>query len=249
MIVFYTCLTEQYGFIPCIKDQKIDDFHYVVLHENHREAFGDKGWEYILLTDAPGNCQKRQRYAKMMPHQYFPEAEYTIYIDPSYYIKKDFYNRCLDIIKDKPNFVATYDASTTRTITEEALYAFNRGTLDFEDLKLVRKNIKDYFYSSNNSWLIRKNTKEVNDINEAWWNLYQTCYTEHGRDQLLLPSVCDEEYITWFDLDKELHQNSFIHRVDSPANNNNKDTSVNHLDVIKLFEGIKNSEKIFLRRI
>ena len=249
MIVFYTCMTGQYSFVPDITDQKIEGMKYILFHEGHREAVEGKGWEYILIPEMKINIQARQRKIKMLSHLYIPEAEYTVYLDPSYYVHKSFYQRCLEIIKDKPNFVTTYDESTNRTIVEEALFAFNRGTLTFSDLKKVRTNIKEYFYSTNNSWLIRKNIKEVNNINEAWWNLYQKCYEEYGRDQLLLPPVCEESFIDWYDLDKELHNKSYIYRHKSPAHGNQIEKKISHLDIIDLFKGIKNSENIFLRRI
>jgi len=249
MIVFYTCITGQYSFVPDITDQKIEGMKYVLFHENHREAVEGKGWEYILIPEMKINTQARQRKIKILSHLYLPEAEYTIYLDPSYYLHKSFYQRCLELIKTKPNFITTHDKSTNKTVTQEALYAFNRGTLTYQDLINVRINIKDYFYSSNNCWLVRNNNSTVNKINEDWWNLYEKCYTRYGRDQLLLPSVCEESFIDWYDLDKELHSKCYVYRYDdSPVHGNEIEKNISQLDIINLFKDIRNSENIFLRR-
>jgi len=248
MITFYTCLTGGYSFIPDITDQKIEGIEYILFHDSHREATPGKGWKYITIPKQD-NPQKTQRKIKMLSHMFFPKSEYTIYLDPSYYLHKTFYERCLEIIKTKPQFLTTYDKTTNRTIVEEAIYAFDRGTLTFDDLKKVKENIKDYFYSTNNSWLIRQNNKKVNKINEDWWALYDKCYIKWGRDQLLLPSVCDEDFISWYDLDKELHSRAYIFRHTSPAHNNPVDKTIDHKQIINMFEGIRNSENVFLRRI
>ena len=72
MVIFYTCMTGNHGFIPNITNEQRKDFKYICFHENHPEAELNKGWEYVNLATEFDNSehnlsdQKRQRMVKII---------------------------------------------------------------------------------------------------------------------------------------------------------------------------------------
>ena len=217
MVIFYTCMTGEHGFIPDITNEKRKDFKYICFHENHPEAELDKGWDYVNLATDFDNSehnlsdQKRQRMVKMLPHIFLPNHVYSIYLDPSYYVNKSFYDKCYDYIKKDVNFGI---CNRKRTFKEEIKQAYDNHKISSLEEYLV---IKDYykklpkdrsFYSTNGSWIIRKKRDSVNTININWYKLFLGTYKERGLDQLLLPLVSPKKSIFFLD-EKDLYDNCF----------------------------------------
>jgi len=213
MVIFYTCMTGNHGFIPNITNEQRKDFKYICFHENHPEAELNKGWEYVNLATEFDNSehnlsdQKRQRMVKMLPHIFLPDHIYSIYLDPSYYVNKIFYDKCYEYIKKDVNFGV---CSRKRTFKEEIEHAHsNHKISSLEEYLTIKTHYENSsFYSSNGSWLIRKKRDTVNNINTAWYKLFLGTFKERGRDQLLLPIATPKDSVYFLD-EKDLYDNCF----------------------------------------
>jgi hypothetical protein len=214
-IVFYSAQTGNRGFIPCIKDQMINDFDYYFIHDNHHEAKLDKGWNYLNIKNKLNNFNdcKRQRYIKMHPNEFLPSADYFIWVDCKFYISKDFYNLCLSIIKEEqPDFlVCKHNVRTT--LKEEMKYAETVKGISIDILNKVEKSLEDKFFATDTCWLIRKNTQKNEDIGKKWFEYSNSLFTDQVRDQLTFPLCIDKEYLNLTHSLKELENMSFTLHV------------------------------------
>tara|TARA_X000001382_G_scaffold49796_1_gene33698 strand:+ start:3092 stop:3745 length:654 start_codon:yes stop_codon:yes gene_type:complete len=214
-IVFYSSQTGNRGFIPCIKDQMIGDFDYYFLHDNHYEATEGKGWNYINTSNEFKNYSnsKRQRISKMMPKLFFPNAEYTVYVDSKYYLSREFYKLCLDIIQEeKPNWMVPPHESRY-SFEEELKFAKDVKKIPSEEINNIRTELKGEFINTNCCWLIRKNNDVNHLIGKKWFDLTNKFFKNEVRDQLTFPFCVKKLYLNMSHPLKELENLSFIEHV------------------------------------
>ena len=101
-VIFYSAQTGKRGFIPSIKEQKLNSFTYLFFHDSHYQAIDDKGWTYRNMyhqfRELPD--PKRQRLIKMCPHLFMHlEYDYTVWVDCKFYQHRKFYELCNNIIE------------------------------------------------------------------------------------------------------------------------------------------------------
>tara|TARA_S200002703_G_scaffold51384_1_gene44637 strand:- start:5822 stop:6484 length:663 start_codon:yes stop_codon:yes gene_type:complete len=213
-IVFYSAQTGNRGFIPCIKDQMINDFDYYFIHDSHPEAEDNKGWNYINVKNKFTNFTdcKRQRLIKMTPKQFFPDADYFIWVDCKFYLSKDFYNLCLNIVnEEKPDFMVCRHQNRF-SLEQELQYAQDIKQVPIDNLNKVENIYSSSdvsFFSTDTCWLIRKNTEKNDAIGKAWFVHCYENFTDQVRDQLTLPLCVDESYLNLNHSIKELENMSF----------------------------------------
>lgn len=196
-VVFYTCNTgPEDGFVPSIKEELPDSIRAYYLHDGNIPTDPDKGWEYIDIRDqyCPENVQLRQRYGKILAHKWFPDADWTIYLDQKWYLPRSFFETCINVIKNAESrefFVPSHPDN--RTLVDELMFAYNRGTFSEDYTIDVAKSLislganPDHFTSMLACFLIRKNTEEVIKASISWYNLLSQVYNGPVRDQVFLP--------------------------------------------------------------
>lgn len=214
-IVFYSSQTGNKGFIPCIKDQMIDDFDYYFLHDNHPEAMEGKGWNYINTSSEFKNYSnsKRQRISKMMPKLFFPSAEYTVYVDPRFYLSREFYKLCLEIIQEeKPNWMVP-PHNWRYSFEEDLNDAIERKNIPPEEINNIRKEFKGEFINTLCGWMIRKNNDVNHLIGKKWFDLTNNFFKNEVRDQLTFPFCVKKPYLNMSHPWDELENLSFTKNV------------------------------------
>lgn len=197
-IIFYSVQTGNKGFVPCIKEQSIEDFEFWFAHDNHYEAMKNKGWNFINITNKHNhlNNPKRQRLFKFIPRLLFNNFDYTVYVDSKFYHHKKFYELCLKIIKeDKPEWMSCYHKEK-RTFQEEINFAIEEKNMPEKDIQDMLPFLNsNKWVSYDNCWMIRKNTDKNHEIGHHWFNLTDKCFREVIRDQLTLPMCIDSSYV------------------------------------------------------
>ena len=199
-IVYYTCSTgPEDGFVPSIKEQLPENLEAFYLHDGHIDVEQDKGWSYINLQDVSGcpatSFPLRQRFGKMLPHLFFPDADYTIYLDQKYYLHRSFFETLLNLIEENPSkhFLVPKHPDN-RTFFEELLFPFTTGMFSYDYTREVANRFHqaganpENFISTLACLLVRKNSPEIIEANTRWYDLTKGLYGEGPlRDQLTLP--------------------------------------------------------------
>ena len=105
-IVFYTCNTGyNEGFVPNILAELPESIDAYYLHDGGIPLHKGRGWNYIDIRDFSGCPENslvlRQRFAKTLPHKFFLDADWTIYMDQKYYLPRKFFNEMLSLIRNE----------------------------------------------------------------------------------------------------------------------------------------------------
>jgi len=171
------------------------------------------GADFIAFTDQKSNIWKtlepynrfkdnrrNSRIQKIMPHLFFPDYEYSIYIDGNITIKIPAQELIDKYLGDKD--IAVVRHSGRDCIYDEANAIVGFG---FEEPAILANQIKEYSKRgikehsglAECGFMIRRNTKEVARMNEKWWAEY-TVYSK--RDQLSFPIAFDFSKINFIEL-------------------------------------------------
>lgn len=201
-ITVYSCLTGGKD-VPQSQPQE-EGVRYVLFTDQEIEA---PGWEVIPTKFHKSNRRTARKY-KVLSHKYFPEADYTIWIDanmkmeysPSYYVK---------IYMDR-EFIACRPHPTWGCIYTEALKILQ---FKYEEPEIVKKwtevLVKDDYPErrglAETGFLVRKNCKMLNTFENYWW----ACIEDYSqRDQLSFDyshwklkttyKLIDRKEVTWY---------------------------------------------------
>jgi hypothetical protein len=171
---------------------------------------GIDGVDLFMITDSPhdysfwkvippmmrmSSKRKTSRHPKINSHLYFPDYDYTIYVDsnmfinvhPKFLIENFLHKRDIALHKN-PYRSCIYDEA--REI---------RDVLKYEDPKIVDaqvEHIRNQGYPENNGLsachlILRKNSPRISFLNDVWWSM--VCNYSY-RDQLSFNFACWKTY-------------------------------------------------------
>ena len=202
--VFYTSVTgPQGGYVHDVSGMQHPDFDFVAVHDSHHQPI--PGWESINIDESyPHDTQQyahKQRYARMLPHLYFSDYEYSVYLDPKWELTTEFIDLCAAQVARKKSWLMPTHPDRGNLV-QEILFPLCNGSLSLQECfkvidYLVAKNTDfSKFFSSLSGWLIRQHNQTNQEIGERWFDLILNCYDNNVRDQLLLPfAVNDRSHI------------------------------------------------------
>lgn len=189
-IVIYTAIFGNY-------DNLIDpsfinkNFDYVCFTDN--KNLKSTIWNVIYVNSNDTNDHNRiAKEYKILPHKFFENYEYSIWVDANFKIKGDFIELLLEYLGDSN--LALIIHPDRNCIYEEAEYC---KLLKKDDIEIIDKQISNYYaekYPTNNGliaggFIIRKhNLDEVITLMELWWKEINT-YSK--RDQISF------NYVAW----------------------------------------------------
>lgn len=146
--------------------------------------FKSKTWKVIKTEGIPGDSVRSARMRKILPHKYFPNYEYSLWVDGNLNVKgnvnklideylKDVNLAIFDHAKNKDSRDCVYDEA-------EAIYgAMDRGRYKYISREVIEKQIEKYKndgYPKKNGLAVtmaifrRHNEKDVKDTMDFWWN-------------------------------------------------------------------------------
>jgi hypothetical protein len=189
-IVIYTAITGNYD---SLKEQP-----RIATHGANCIAFVDRpyhsrGWQTRPVHAGFDNPRRNAKIHKVLPHVYFPDAQYSLWIDGSVTIRFDFpIERLIEIYLADCD-LAVFQHRRRTCIYQEASVCLQQQ-LDTPDI--ILRQIGRYTqegYPSNAGLaecpiLLRRHTAAVNTFNEVWWEEIQRGSI---RDQLSFP------YVVW----------------------------------------------------
>jgi hypothetical protein len=154
--------------------------------------FSTNGWKKILVLAEGQNTAVLNRHYKMLPHRYFSEYQYSLYLDGN-----------IDIVGDPSSLVCKYLVNSKIAMPphpkrncsyEEAAHCIKCGlSLSDETERQMAQYASEGFprqtgLTENGVMLRTHNEPEIIRLMESWWNEY---VTKVKRDQISLP------YLAW----------------------------------------------------
>lgn len=192
-IVIYSCTFGGYDQIkePLVTDSR---FEYIFISDTISD---DKNsiWNFIYFDKRTMGSSESSRYVKMHPHQFFPDAEYSVYIDAKMQITDpSFYNLIIGAIgknilwgsMQHPDRDCSYDEAVAAVEQLRAPYFKARKQMRY----FASCGFPRHYGLTENCVILRKhNDSKVRKIDTEWWAIYARYKT--GRDQLSL------QFVTW----------------------------------------------------
>lgn len=132
--------------------------------------------------------RRNSRFAKMLPHLIYPNAEWTLYIDANLFLRTDI-DELIKLAGEKDMLVFRH--AERNCIYDEAEYCQMFGIGGWKNIKTQMRYYKRQDWPTNYGLycgflILRKNTPETNRLNERWWAHY--CRFSE-RDQLSMPFI------------------------------------------------------------
>ncbi len=173
---------------PIYKDR---DFRYILFTDDIKRK--SKYWE-IINIDPFGDHRSLARYLKLQPHIVLPEHENSIWVDSSFHQKstiKKLVTDCTGVSSYSHKILGS--DKKRDCIYDEATVCIEH---ELDDISTIYRQMDKYSergFPSNHGLfatgiLVRKNTNEINEFNNLWWNEVKT---GSKRDQL------SQVYCSW----------------------------------------------------
>ena len=186
-LVIYTVIT---GDCDILREpaHRVKGWDYVCFTDNKK--LKSKTWEIRYFNDEGLNKFKLSRLPKILPHEFLPQYEISLYLDSYIYVCgniEPFINELLGmnkkmIVRQHPNRTTIYQEAAHLTGTKRFDLNFSKQVSKYRD-----EGFRGRKLYANGIMLRHHNDPEVIEVSKAWWNEILK-YTH--RDQLSLPYVC-----------------------------------------------------------
>lgn len=183
-IVVYTSVTSEFDRLS--DKQNTKNAHFVAFTDQKSDV-----WKVEKNYDKFNDHRRNSRIQKMMPHLYFPDYQYSVYIDGNIELKVPAEKLVEEWLKDK-------DIAVFRHIGRDCLYQEAEACVikkkeTPEELarqikEYARRGIKNHSGLAECGVIVRRHTPEVERMNEKWWAEY--CRFS-SRDQMSFPVAFD----------------------------------------------------------
>jgi hypothetical protein len=189
-IVVYTAITGLYDFLKPVPRHWETEARFEAFLD---ESQASNGW---VSKSLPNHCSdpcRRAKLPKVMPHLFFPDVDYSIWIDGSVEIISPFGVMGLLQSALARNDIALFRHRRRKCIYEEAEVCIEKAK---DDPKLIKNQVQLYRqegYPLNNGLaectiILRRHTPAIQAFNLAWY--HEIC-THSRRDQLSF------NYVAW----------------------------------------------------
>lgn len=168
-------------------------------------------WEVKLIPLLFKDIRRDSRIPKMLPHIFFPEADYSLYVDANIISKVPINKLIIEWLQDSD--IAMFGHVTRDCLFDEAQECIR---LELDTKEAIESQIERYKDFPKHQGLyqggviLRRHTPQIKRLNESWFTEYCTgC----KRDQVSLPYVVEKEGVTinsikghaysheWFEMD------------------------------------------------
>ncbi len=177
-----------------VTDMQHPAFDFVVVHDSHHQPF--PGWDSINIDESyPYDIEKyahKQRYSRMLPHLFFGDYEYSVYLDPKWELTPAFIDLCAEQISLRKSWLVPMHPQR-ENLVQEFLFPFCNGGLSLQecfrviDCLVAQKTDFSRFFPTLTGWLIRQHNETNRAIGERWFDLIMRCYENNVRDQIVFP--------------------------------------------------------------
>src|SRR5699024_186177 len=195
-VIVYTAITEGYDDLKM--PYSISDRCHYVCFTDDPSIQGNGLWEIKPFPNPELDQVRKCRQLKILPHIYFTEYQYSIWIDGNIQITADIDELIETYFDQSDQGFFSFAHPWRDCIYDEAedVIENRKGIEDSSGEKRARKQMEKYKLegmTKNNGLIesnviLRKHTPEVNQIMEQWW---EEVKTHSRRDQLSF------NYVAW----------------------------------------------------
>jgi hypothetical protein len=183
-VTIYTAITSGYDTLRAQPASATSGCELVAFFQN-QEPLGN-GWRVRPLYHHFSDCNRNAKIHKVLSHKFFPDVEYSLWIDG---------NVDIDHSVRLPHLINTYlrnaDLAVFLHPHRRCLYQEAAMCMEYnlDDLKVITDQVMRYTrdgYPADNglveaSVLLRRHTRQIMEFNEEWW---QQIECGSRRDQI-----------------------------------------------------------------
>lgn len=175
--VIYTVLIGNYDKFPQYK--RVNSyFDYVCFSDQFKEGEIIGQWKIRNISNSNISKYRLTRLPKLLPHLFFPDYDYSVYIDANVLIESDdIYCKILENI-DKGILWGGIQHPLFNCLYQDLYIGISLGKAKPIETNKLRKFLKKEGYPKENglfenNFIIRKHNEEiVKKIDEEWWEMY-----------------------------------------------------------------------------
>lgn len=151
-------------------------------------------WEIRLIPSLYKDVRRDSRTVKLLPHIFFPEAEYSLYLDGNIICKVPIQRIIHEWLQDDD--IAVFRHHTRDCLFQEAKECIRLG---LDDTETIEKHVARYEGFPEHKGLyqcgviLRRHTPRIKRLNEAWHAQY---VTGAKRDQISFPYTLEKEGVS-----------------------------------------------------
>jgi len=209
--VVYTAIANDYDKLKARNDSRREAVGYVAFTDTTDYS---NGWQTRGIHTQFADPCRNAKIHKILPHIYFPEAEYSLWIDGSIQLRPDFsLDRMIEL------FLKEYDLAVFRHPARRCIYKEAEKCIELkkDNLEVIRKQIQRYRYEcypkdaglAECSIILRRHSEKTKIFNEVWWD---EIVKHSRRDQLSFNYVCWKLRMRYCTMPGYTHQNDFFEK-------------------------------------
>ncbi len=194
-IIVYSALVGDYESLK--EPEAIDPSVRYILFTDNPNLRSEK-WEVVSLDTLGLSPRRASRLPKLLPHRYLPEHDISVYLDSSLtVIEPNIAKLTKDALRDAE--IAAYRHYERSCLYDEIIECVAKGKVspfaakEFSD-RLRAEGFPDQLGLLENAFLVRRNTKQIRALNEAWHKEFSS---GPGRDQFHLMYLLWKRGIPW----------------------------------------------------
>jgi hypothetical protein len=209
--VVYTAIANDYDQLKPHENSPHGGVGYVAFTDATESV---KGWQTRGIHTQFDDPCRNAKIHKILPHVYFPEAEYSLWIDGSIQLRPEFsLDRMIEL------FLKDRDLAVFRHPSRNCIYkeAEKCNELKKDAPELIRRQVQRYRYEcypkniglAECSVILRRHSEKMKLFDEIWWDEI----SKHSRrDQLSFNYVCWKLRIRYCTIPGYTHQNDFFEK-------------------------------------
>lgn len=188
--VVYTAITSGYDILKVPPIEAADGSRFVAFLQERQPS---QLWEIRQAHTGFSDPCRNAKIHKILPHLFFPEAQYSLWIDGSVRIK---IHSPLAVLAE--SFLREHDLAVFRHRIRRCIYQEARACIRWrkDTAKTIREQVTQYwregfppnFGLAECTVLLRRHSDKMKEFNEHWWNEIQN---HSRRDQLSF------NYVAW----------------------------------------------------
>lgn len=193
--IIYTCITG--GKDTLSEDINIKGAKAVCFTDDPKMK--SEKWEIRQIPNLYKDIRRDSRTVKMLPHIFFPEAEYSLYVDGNIISKVPLQRMIDEYLQDDD--IAVFKHHTRDCLFDEAKECIR---LELDSKEAIEAHIERYKGFPKHKGLyqcgmiLRRHTPKIKRLNESWFAQYMTgC----KRDQVSFPYALEKEGVSIFAID------------------------------------------------
>ncbi len=182
-LIVYTAIAGKYDSLKPVLPLWQNEVQFVAFMDKPQRV---PGWQIRPIHDAFDDPCRNAKIHKILPHKYFPEAKYSLWIDGCIRLKSNLPFRCW--IEE---YLKNSDLALCKHWCRNCVYQEGAACLKFnlDAPEVINRQMNKYYfegYPANNGLaectvILRRHTKAVERLDELW---YKEIVEGSRRDQL-----------------------------------------------------------------